>query len=362
MKILLIGPFPNPVTGVAIANETLFNNYVKHTDNEIIKINTNYDINKENIGKFNISKVINSIKVYKELYKIKKVDKVYMTIGQTFFGVLKYFPYFLTAKLLKKEIIIHIHGNHLWKEYEELIGFKKKILFRIVSMTNTGIVSSESLKKNLTPFLKDNQIHTVNNFVEDFLFSSVVTHEFDTLKIIYMSHLTKEKGILDLLEALILLDRKGINFKAKIAGGIDISIQDDIEKLLSKLAEKVEYVGELGKNRKEFLNWGNIFVLPTYYAMEGQPISIFEAMALGNVLVLTKHAGIPDIFKENINGFYVDKHSPTSIFEKLINISKNISIIKSIATHNTFEAKGKYQVKAYVNNLNNIFENKICKP
>jgi glycosyltransferase involved in cell wall biosynthesis len=356
VKILLIGPIPTPVTGVAIANQTLFDNYAKYTDNKIIKINTNYDINKENIGKFNILKVINSIKVYKELYKIKKVDKVYMTIGQTFFGVLKYFPYFLTAKLLKKEIIIHIHGNHLWKEYKELIGYKKKIFFRILSMTNKGIVSSESLKKNLTPFLKDNQIHTVNNFVEDFLFSSVVTNEFDTLKIIYMSHLTKEKGILDLLESLILLDRKGINFKAKIAGGIDVSIQDDIEKLLSKLAERVEYVGELGKNRKEFLTWGNIFVLPTYYAMEGQPISIFEAMALGNMLLLTKHAGIPDIFKEDVNGFYVDKYSPKSISEKLININENISIIEKIVNNNRIEAKEKYKVKTYVTNLDNIFE------
>jgi len=358
MKILLIGPLPNPVTGVAIANKTLFDNYVQYTNNEIIKINTNYDIDKENIGKFNLSKVINSMKVYKEVYKIKKIDKVYMTIGQTFFGVLKYFPYFLLAKLFKKEIIIHIHGNHLWKEYEQLTGFKKKIFFRILSMSNKGIVSSESLKKNLTPFLQDTQIHTVNNFVEDFLFSSIMTNEIDRLKIIYMSHLTKEKGILDLLEALILLDNKGINFKARIAGGIDISIQDDIEKLLSKLEKKVDYVGELGENRKEFLNWGNIFVLPTYYTMEGQPISIFEAMALGNVIMLTRHAGIPDIFQENINGFYVDKYSPKSISEKLININKNISTIEKIVNHNIVEAKEKYRVKTYVTNLNNIFEDK----
>jgi len=161
---------------------------------------------------------------------------------------------------------------------------------------------------------------------------------------------------LDLLEALILLDNKGIDFKAKIAGGIDVSIQDDIEILLHKLSEKVEYVGELGKNRKEFLKWGNIFVLPTYYAMEGQPISIFEAMALGNLLLLTKHAGIPDIFKEDINGFYIDKYSPKSISEKLIYINKNIFIIEKIGHNNMIESQEKYKVQAYVTNINNIFE------
>jgi hypothetical protein len=40
--------------------------------------------------------------------------------------------------------------------------------------------------------------------------------------------------------------------------------------------------------------------------MEGQPISILEAMGLGNVIVTTKHAGIPDVCG-NKNAVFVDK-------------------------------------------------------
>ncbi len=131
MKVLLIGPQPKPITGLSLANQIVLNYLEKYTDCTIDIINTNYGVLKEDLGKFNFKKVLHYIKQYKEIYKIQQVDKIYITIGQTFFGVLKYFPYFLMAKIFHKEIIVHIHGNHLWKEYESLKGFKKKIFFKV---------------------------------------------------------------------------------------------------------------------------------------------------------------------------------------------------------------------------------------
>ena len=40
--------------------------------------------------------------------------------------------------------------------------------------------------------------------------------------------------------------------------------------------------------------------------MEGQPISILEAMGFGNVIITTKHAGIPDICSDK-NAVFVEK-------------------------------------------------------
>ena len=57
--------------------------------------------------------------------------------------------------------------------------------------------------------------------------------------------------------------------------------------------EHTDYIGIVnGKAKKNLLEWGNVFVLPTFYKMEGQPISILEAMATKNLVVTTNHAGI----------------------------------------------------------------------
>lgn len=356
-KILLIGPQPNPITGLSLANDIVLKYLPKYTDYQVDSIDTNYQSLKENIGTFSFKKSFHYIKQYKQLFKIRKSDKVYITIGQTFFGVLKYYPYFLLARLLKKEIIIHLHGNHLWKEYEDLVGIKKKIFYKILSMSNKGIVLSSSLQKNLTPFITNDKIYILENFVEDFLFEGLEKKSFDKLKIIYLSNLMKEKGILDLLDSLLLLQEKNIPFKAKIAGGIDDVMKDEINHKLNLLKNNVSYLGLVYKEeKKELLNWGNIFVFPTYYTMEGQPISIFEAMATGNIVLTTKHAGIPDVFQEPKNGFYIAKQSAKSISDKLTEMNQDLEKYKEIGIHNQKEAKEKYRVVSFIKKLDSILK------
>jgi len=355
MKFLIIGPQPNPITGLSLANSIVLKYLPIYTDNSIELIDTNYQVLKEDLGKFSFKKVFHYMKQYKDISKIKSADKIYITIGQTFFGVLKYYPYFLFSKIWKKEIIVHLHGSHLGNQYESLSGIKKTIFKKILSMTNKAIVLSESLKYNFTPFINKKNIYVLENFVEDFLFNDSLEKDLKSLKIIYLSNLMKEKGILDLLDSLILLKNKNIPFEAKIAGGIDQVMEKTINEKLNQLKGNVSYLGLVYKEeKKELLEGGNIFVFPTYYSMEGQPISLFEAMATGNIILTTKHAGIPDVFEDNKNGFYIEKNSPESIMEKLIDMNKNLEKYEYISSQNIKEAKEKYRVKSFINKLDKI--------
>jgi glycosyltransferase involved in cell wall biosynthesis len=355
-RVLLIGPQPEPITGNSLANQIVLEYLSRYTDVELNIINTSYSKLDEKIGKFSLKKVYHYVKQYKQVWKILYVDKLYITTGQTFFGVLKYFPYLLFAKLLNKEIIVHIHGNYLWKEYESLNGIKKKIFHKILSMSDKGIVLSKSLKKNLTPFLIEEKIYILENFVEDFLFENPTEKKFNKVKIIYLSNLMKEKGIFDLLEALKILQEKNIEFEVKIAGGIDNFFEKKIRQELSKI-KNLTYLGLVyNKEKKELLEWGNIFILPTKFD-EGQPISILEAMCTGNIILTTSQGGIVDIFKDNKNGFYIEKNSPNSIALKLIDMNSNLKDYKIISKQNRYEAKEKYRVKNFIKKLNNILEN-----
>ena len=356
-SILLIGPLPEPITGVSLANKIIIEN-LKNINFQVDYINTSYKVLKEDIGKFNFKKFLHFIKKYKEINKIKSADKIYITPGQTFLGVMKYSPYFFLAKIYKKEIIIHIHGNHLWKEYKNLKGYKKKLFYKILAMSDKGIVLSKSLKKNMIPFIAENKIYVLENFVEDFLFKNKKNiKKFDKLRIIYLSNLMEEKGIIDLLESLLLLRKENIAFEAQIAGGIDHLMKDRIEPYYEQLSKQVKYLGIIyEKDKKDILEWGNVFVFPTYYTMEGQPIAILEAMATGNIILTTEHAGIPDVFKDKVNGFYIKKKSPISIANKLIELSKNLEKHKNISEHNQQEAKSKYKVKRFIEKLIIIME------
>ena len=353
MRVLLIGPFPPPVTGNSLVNKLVADNLPKFSlDIEVNKINNSYPVLKEDLGRFSFKKLFFYSIQYLKIFKIVNADKIYIATGITFFGVLKYMPFIFFAKLLSKEVIIHIHSNHLWKEYETLKGIRKKMFYNVLAKADKGIVLSSSLRKNLTPFLNNDKIYELENFAEDFLFENSIDKNVKELRLAFLSNLMIEKGIVDLLEALLILQDQGVNFKAKIAGGIDAEMEKIILPYFDKLSENVEYLGVVhGDQKKNLLDWSNVFVFPTYYTMEGQPICIFEAMATSNIILTTKHAGIPDVFKEGVNGFYIDKKSPVSISNKLIELSNNMENISSIFKNNFKESCEKYRMEIFIKKL-----------
>lgn len=353
IKILIIGPFPNPITGVSLANKKVKEILEKNIKYNVSYINSSYPEFDERIGEFSFKKIIFFLKLNTKVFKLFFFDKIYITPGQTFFGISKYSLFILISSILRKELIIHVHGNHLGTEYNSLRGVKKTFIKFIISKFNKGIVLSESLKKNLTPFLDEKEIFVLPNFAEEDFYIDEVDVNFNELRIIYLSNLMEEKGIIYLLDSLLELTNMNIKFKAKIAGNIDENLKENILKKFDKLTN-VDYLDVVtGVEKKNLLEWGNVFVLPTYYKMEGQPISILEAMASKNVILTTKHAGIPDVVTNGINGYFVDKKSASSITEKLVYLSGDKNIILDIANRNK-----KYFLENY---SITIFEEKILK-
>ncbi len=353
---MLIGPFPEPTTGVSLANMVVNNALAKEPGFQVKRVNTSFKSFTDTLGKLSFKKMVFYASLNFQAYKVLNSDIVYLTPGQTFFGVAKYALFLLLAMLGNKEIIIHVHGNHLATEYAKLKGIKKKIFHFLLSKTTKGIVLSESLKANLSPFIKEERIFVLYNFAEDFLQLKNEEKDYSTLKIIFLSNLMLEKGIVELLDALEVLEKKGVAYSAKIAGNID---DENKEMLLAKInrLNHTDYLGIVkGEDKKQLLARGNIFVLPTYYSMEGQPISIIEAMAMGNLIVSTRHAGIPDIVENEINGYFVEKKNIDSLVTRLIALSENTQEIKRIGNTNKILFKKKFTLSNFKNTLLQIIE------
>ncbi|MDB9781376.1 glycosyltransferase family 4 protein [Flavobacteriaceae bacterium] len=355
-KVLIIGPFPNPISGVSIANKVVKELLSVDSDFLVETINTSYPIFDEQIGEFSIQKFFFYLRINSSFFKVLKNNIIYITPGQTFFGVLKYALFIVAASALRKELIIHVHGNYLGKEYQSLKGFKRVLFYFLVSRFTKGIVLSNSLKHNLTPFLEDKNIFSLPNFAQDYLYKEDKKFVKDELRIFYLSNLMKEKGIFCLLNALKNLEKNNIIYKAKIAGNIDQKYSKEILNLLTEL-KNTEYIGIVnGDDKKNLLEWGNVFVLPTFYKMEGQPISILEAMATTNLVVTTNHAGISDVFQDKINGYFVEKNNENSIQKILSYLAANKSELKKIAEYNKTFFLNNFTVDIFKKNLLEIIK------
>ena len=59
-----------------------------------------------------------------------------------------------------------------------------------------------------------------------------------------------------------------------------------------------------GDKKIEYLNWADIYILPSYN--EGLPIAILEAMSYSHPIISTPVGGIPEVVKDHQNGILVE--------------------------------------------------------
>ena len=353
-KILIIGSFPPPISGVSLANKVITEGLKKKQKWEVDIINSEYSSTITVVhGNISIQKFY-FFKTYLYLYKVLFSKIIYITIGQSFFGVIKYAPFILLSKLMRKKLIFHLHGGHLLNEYNLLKGLKRKVFYFFISKMNYGIVLSKSLRENFSEFTNPSKIFELPNFYESDLRMTeqeiLNLKDYSEIRIIFLSNLIEEKGINLLLEAIKQLYEKGIKIKIKVAG--NIVSNNDLSNYFGKYG--IEYVGVVdSKIKKDFLLWGNVFCLPTFYRMEGQPISIIEAMATGSLIITTKHAGIQDICNSD-NALFCQKKDLNDLINTIEYLSNNIAEIKLKGMYNYNYAKDLFSEENFIDNANKI--------
>ncbi len=123
----------------------------------------------------------------------------------------------------------------------------------------------------------------------------------------------------------------------------NISNKIDFEKFVRKhrLEDYISYYpGLYGEQKDEMFSQSNVFLLPTYYINEGQPVSIIEAMAYGCVPIVTNYRHIPMMITEE-NGCFVKPRAPEQIAETIAWLMDNPDLYnaKSAASIRDFEEK-----------------------
>lgn len=96
----------------------------------------------------------------------------------------------------------------------------------------------------------------------------------------------------------------GGNFRLLIGGDGEIEkVQQYIKD--NKLDNVAEYIGWVsGEEKIKLLNEVDVFILPSYN--EGLPISLLEAMSYNLPIISTTVGGIPEILKNEYNGFLIN--------------------------------------------------------
>jgi glycosyltransferase involved in cell wall biosynthesis len=138
----------------------------------------------------------------------------------------------------------------------------------------------------------------------------------------YIGRLAREKGILELVNALAEVVQKKKDTEILIGG--DGPIRCEIGELLGRrnLDKKTMMTGWIPHDElPKYLNEVKLLVLPSY--TEGLPNIVLEAMACGTPVAATSVGAIPDIISHGTNGFLLEDNSPDCIAMSILRVMDN---------------------------------------
>lgn len=142
------------------------------------------------------------------------------------------------------------------------------------------------------------------------------------LQIISVARLTEKKGLHVAIEACRLLKERGVDFKYRILGigPWERRLRTLIEQF--QLEDVIEMPGFKPSHEvKALLDEADVFLLPSITGadgdMEGIPVALMEAMAVGIPVVSTVHSGIPELIDAGQSGWLVPENDAEALAQRL---------------------------------------------
>jgi glycosyltransferase involved in cell wall biosynthesis len=361
MKLLFISPLPPPISGQSKVGQIVLDS-LDSSDTYIVNLGKAIEVNR-------FTNFFRAFYILKALFKVNahknNCDVIYISLAESFLGNIRDLSiYWLCRKRLNK-VVIHMLGGTSMRKILKNDNFLGRANKYFISRVGAVIVEGSMNYKAFSNVVPKEKIHIIPNFAEDFVFTTEnkITQKFktidDKINILYLSNLLPGKGYLELLDAFLMLTpevRK--RFTLKFVGGFENKI--DEEKFLQKLSNQkdISYLGKFIDHtaKVDLYNESHIMCLPTYYIAEGLPIAILEAYAAGISVITTYHSGIPDVFKDEINGYVVEPNNPSSIIKILNRIYKDPILLQSYAINNYHQALQNHRVEKFVSAVMNIFK------
>lgn len=287
--MLLIGPRPNkkhPLdTGGAIV---LFDNLLNQMNNQDIEISI-VDTNKKNYSNLFIAYISIIFQIIIKQFKCSSVS-LHSSRDYTLLAPI----IIILGKLFNKKTSLRKFGGEAEQSYINANRLKKKLLYYIFSNVDTLFLEMKYLVRFFTNInSKTFWFPNVRNRLVEPNFPRIYKKKF-----VFVGHIRKEKGIDEILEASLELDK---NFTIDIYGPLYDQKYD--QEYFNKY--KVQYMGSLlSQDVLRTLDQYDVLLLPSY--KEGYPGIVIEAYSLGLPVIVTNLKGLQEIVYHNQTGVLIE--------------------------------------------------------
>lgn len=328
IRLLLAAHIGEPRGGVSTYFETLIDSDLcNHVDLHFIETSKGA-LRSGNRGKWKFRNWFNALNnILGFLLALVSVKPDLVHIG-TAYGAsfLKHSVMVCLAKVLSVPVVVQLHCsfNKLLPENQKV--WRKFALFILRHCEGIIVLSKEW--ESLGHLIPMTKVQYIPNAIDVKPYKQLPRPRQKTngrVKILYMGHITREKGVFDLIQAAQMIAKKNQRFVINIVGECLVNEESSrMNEIINSnhLKEYIKILGpEYGKKQIDRFASSDIFVLPSYH--EGMPMSVIEAMAAGLPVVASNVGGIPDLIENEVTGKRIAAGDVQALSSSLLELIEN---------------------------------------
>lgn len=291
---------------------------------------------------------------------VRRPALAYVTPAQSALGAIRDLVVTTVLTCSGVPYVLHFHGAHFRERYESMGPLLERAFRLMLAKARSLIVVADAFKGQFTDLISPDRIFLVPNCVAGDIFPldkelqlklDTIRNERhkDSLHVLFLSNLTRAKGVFDVIEACRLLISNGIYVCFTFAGEWPADrTREEVERLVESygLQENVRFPGVVtGQAKRELLQNADVFILPSYN--EALPVSVLEAMAWGLPVVTTRVGAIPELITDGENGFLVEPGDVEALVNRLRDLSRSPDLRRSMGIRNARIARDAYTVESF---------------
>ena len=185
--------------GMTYINKIIYDS-LKSNDSYVF-FDTNFTLDVNEVSKKSFRKVFKNISImfmaWKAFLKLSP-KSVYSIVSATKYGIIRDFAILIPALLFKKKIVLHLHGFTYYKIYQN--SFLYKFFFDLLSKNAVIIVLCDNQKIQTLAIMSKNSTILGNCINRNVVAKEKIKNNI--LQICYISNISREKGVLDLIKAV----------------------------------------------------------------------------------------------------------------------------------------------------------------
>jgi len=281
------------------------------------------------------------------LLALRRADivHVHMSTGASF---IRKSAVLAMARMFGCRTITHVHAGRFPKFFKASSPARQKTIVRDLEESDLVLALTEEWKGRLAEIAPRANIRVLMNSIRASQFEAVIPDRPPVPEnggsLLFLGWIVKDKGVLDLAEALALVVSERPEITVEFGGDRDVEMLRTRVASLG-LTDRVRILGWVMDDQKlDTLRRAHVFVLPSY--AEGLPMAMLEAMAAGLPLITTPVGGIPEVVRDGENGILIEPGDVEALAGSILALLGDEGLRERMATANVEVIRREHDARA----------------